>query len=127
IVAFHSLQSQELLATTDGMPSDFLERNPIYDHSEMPLNATDSIPDFETKTDKLILTGTIYQSDGVTPAKDVILYISQPDEDGDYVMKKDHGKRYVYHRAWVKTDADGKYTLYTFIPGNFWQNREVKH
>ncbi len=70
---------------------------------------------------------TIFQSDGVTPAKDVILYISQPDEDGDYELKTTNDKRYVHHRGWVKTDADGRYTFYTFIPGNFIQYRELKH
>ena len=48
------------------------------------LNSTDSIPDFQDKEEKLKITGTIFQSDGITPAKDVILYIYQPDEDGNY-------------------------------------------
>ncbi len=109
------------------IPSDFLERSPIYDYSEAQLNNTDSIPDFETKKEKLMISGTIYQSDGVTPAKDVILYISQPDEDGDYELKSSNGKRYVHHRGWVKTDADGRYTFYTFVPGSFLHNRELKH
>lgn len=121
------ISAQELITTSDEIPTNFLDRNPIYDYSETQLNNTDSIPDFETKADKLMISGTIYQSDGVTPAKDVILYISQPDEDGDYVMKTENDKRYVHHRGWIKTDADGKYTFYTFIPGNFWRNKEVKH
>ena len=122
-----NLKAQDIAMVSDEIPTDYLKRNPIYDYSELQLNNTDSIPDFETKEDKLMITGTIYQSDGVTPAKDVILYISQPDEDGNYVLKRKDDKRYVHHRGWVKTDADGRYTFYTFIPGNFWKNREVKH
>ena len=41
----------------------------------MQLNDTDTIADFDTQNNKLKLTGIIYQSDGVTPAKDVMLYI----------------------------------------------------
>ena len=127
ITSFQTLSAQTTATMSDDTPSDYLERSPLYDYSERRLNNTDSIPDFESKQDKLMITGTIFKSDGVTPAKDVILYISQPDEDGDYELKTAKDKRYVHHRGWVKTDADGRYTFYTFVPGNFIQYRELKH
>jgi protocatechuate 3,4-dioxygenase beta subunit len=100
------------------------KRSPIYDYSELTLNNTDTIPDFDLKPNKLKITGTIFEKDGKTPAKDVILYICQPDEDGNYELKKDSNRnRYIHHRAWIKTDADGRYTFYTFMPG---KNRYVK-
>lgn len=98
--------------------SDYQERHPIYDYNDLQLKNTDTIPDFNSKDDKLKVTGTIYLSDGVTPAKDVILFIEQPDENGNFDLREDNEKRYVHHRAWVKTDGDGKYTFYTFVPGN---------
>lgn len=125
--SFYTLNAQESIVISDDIPSNYLERNPIYDYPSDELSNTDSIPDFSTKTDKLKITGTIYMADGVTPAKDVILFISQPDENGDYELKTNNEKRYVYHRGWVKTDADGQYTFYTFIPGSFLHNRELKH
>ena len=91
--------------------------SPLYDRAENQLSNTDTIPDYRSKTNKLKLTGIIYQSDGVTPAKDVILFIEQPDEDGDFDLRKTGDDRYVFHRSWVKTDTDGRYTLYTFVPG----------
>ena len=97
--------------------ADYKTRNPIYDYSESQLNNTDTIPGFETKTNKLKITGTIYQSDGVTPAKDVILFIEHADDNGDYQIKTENDKRYMYHRGWVKTNAQGQYTFYTFVPG----------
>lgn len=124
--SFHTVFAQETSNMSDEIPSDYLERNPIYDYSGT-LNNVDSIPDFSMKENKIKITGTVFQSDGITPAKDVIVFIYQPDENGDYEMKKENDKRYVYHRAWVKTDADGQYTFYTFIPGNFWRNKEIKH
>ncbi|MDB9755839.1 hypothetical protein OAB20_06095 [Winogradskyella sp.] len=92
--------------------------SPLYDRLDSQLSNTDTIPDFRSKTNKLKLTGTIYKSDGFTPAKDVILFIEQPDEDGDFDLRRSGDDRYVFHRSWVKTDSDGKYTFYTFVPGN---------
>ncbi|WP_299525413.1 hypothetical protein [Winogradskyella sp.] len=91
--------------------------SPIYDRAEDQLSHTDTIPDFRSKVNKLKLTGVIYESDGVTPAKDVIVYIEQPNEDGDFDLRKSGDQRYVFHRSWVKTDANGRYTFYTFVPG----------
>lgn len=127
IVSYQTLSAQEISTVTDSLPADYLERSPLYDYSEVALNNTDSIPDFQLKEEKLKITGTIYQSDGVTPAKDVILYISQTDEDGDYELKTQNEKRYVHHRGWIKTDADGQYTFYTFIPGTTHRSNELKH
>lgn len=111
----------------DVLIEDYKKRSALYDYSEVNLNNTDTIADFETKAQKLKITGTIYHSDGVTPAKDVILYIRQPDENGNFQLKKDtNRKRYVYHRAWIKTDADGKYTFYTFMPGKLLRTKELK-
>ena len=86
--------------------TDFKDRNPIYDYSENRLNNTDTIPDFESKPNKLKITGTIFESDGITPAKDVLLYIEQADDNGDYQIKTESDKRYVAHRGWIKTDED---------------------
>jgi protocatechuate 3,4-dioxygenase beta subunit len=97
---------------------NYLERHPVYDYTEAQLNSVDSVSDFESKTNKLKLTGVIFENDGLTPAKDVILFIEQPDEHGNFDLRVENDKRYVHHRAWVKTDAEGRYTIYTFIPGN---------
>jgi protocatechuate 3,4-dioxygenase beta subunit len=102
----------------DEISADYKKRNPIYDYSENILNNTDTIPDFETKPNKLKITGTIFESDGVTPAKDVLLYMSQSNENGDYEIKSKNDKRYIHHSGWIKTNAEGKYTFYTFIPGS---------
>jgi protocatechuate 3,4-dioxygenase beta subunit len=92
--------------------------NQLHDRAEELLSNTDTIPDFRSKTNKLKLTGIVYQSDGVTPAKDVIIYIEHADEDGNFDLRRTGEERYVFHRSWVKTDADGRYTFHTFVPGN---------
>lgn len=97
---------------------NYLERSSIYDYTELNLNNTDTIPDYASKEEKLKIFGTIYESDRITPAKDVLLYMEQTDEYGDFELKKHNKKRYVHHRVWVKTNSDGRYTIYTFMPGN---------
>lgn len=128
VLSFNTtISAQDSANTSMEIPIDYLKRNPIYDYSENQLNNVDTVPDYTSKLNKIKISGTIYQSDGKTPAKDVILFIHQPNEDGDYILKRDaNRKRYVYHRAWVKTDTDGKYTFYTFIPGKYDRSKELK-
>ena len=85
---------------------------------EAGLEATATLTDYDTKTNKVKLTGTVYLADGVTPAKDVVLYIEQANEEGEYEIVTEDGKNHVNHSAMVKTDANGHYTFYTFIPGH---------
>lgn len=113
-----SISAQEASDSSVQLPVNYLERSPIYDYGTLQLENTYTLPDYDTKANKLKISGTIYESDGVTPAKDVILYIDQADEHGDFDLREDNEKRYVHHRGWIKTGADGKYTFYTFIPGN---------
>lgn len=127
LISFSTLTAQESESITNDIPLNYKKRNAVYDFSEKHLNNTDTIPDFATKTDKLRITGTIYQSDGKTPASDVILFIHHADENGNYELKKDENrKRYIHHRGWIKTDTDGQYTFYTFIPGKFLRSKELK-
>ena len=127
IVSFNALFAQETADALRVEPINYKKRSPVYDYSEHQLNNTDTIPDFDIKPNKLMITGTIYQNDGVTPASDVVLFIYQPDDYGNFEMKRDSSrKRYVHHRAWIKTDSDGKYTFYTFMPGKYLRSKELK-
>ena len=110
----YSISAQESIDNSE----DFLNRSPIYDYTELQLNNTDTIPGFDSKSSKLKISGIIYESDGVTPAKDIILYIDQADENGDFDLRYSNEKRYVHNRGWIKTAADGSYTFYTYVPGN---------
>ncbi|AUP77396.1 peptidase associated/transthyretin-like domain-containing protein [Flavivirga eckloniae] len=118
--------AQESASIAEEKPENFKKRSPIYDYSEQKLNNVDTIPDFVSKRNKLKIVGTIYESDGVTPAKNVLLFIHQADENGDFELKRHNKKRYVHHRGWIKTDADGRYTFYTFIPGKYIYGNELK-
>ncbi|MCF7560699.1 hypothetical protein L3X39_08615 [Sabulilitoribacter multivorans] len=126
IATFQTIDAQESAEASNEIPQDYKKRSPIYDYSEKQLNNVDTIPDFASKSNKLKITGTIYESDGVTPAKNVLLFIHQADEDGNFELKRENKKRYVHHRGWVKTNDDGQYTFYTFVPGSYIYGNELR-
>lgn len=102
----------------------------IYEYGNRVLNAIDTLPDFNDAGPKMIVTGTIYKSDGKTPAKDVILYIYHTNQAGIYPTRGDEkgwAQRHGYIRGWVKTGADGKYTFYTLRPGAYPGRQNPEH
>ncbi|WP_452229876.1 dioxygenase family protein [Lacinutrix sp. MEBiC02404] len=127
IGAYQTLHAQDsadnATAFAINLQEDFTDTNS--DIKEFNKN-TDSVPDFQLKEERIKIVGTIFQSDGITPANNVTLSISQPDEDGYYSIQKDEDKRHIYHSASITTDADGKYTFYTFIPGTVHRSGHVK-
>jgi protocatechuate 3,4-dioxygenase, beta subunit len=94
----------------------------VFEYGTKKLKTTDTLPDFNERGPKLIISGTIFQSDGKTPAKDVILYVYHTDQTGKYSTRGDEkgwGKRHGYIRGWIKTDATGRYTFYTLRPASY--------
>ena len=116
--ANYSITAQDTNKKSDQTLDNIIETNTFYDYDVDQLTHTDTIPGFESKQNKLKISGTIYKSDGVTPAKDIILYIEQADENGDFDVRKRDDIKYVHNRGWIKTDSNGNYTFYTYIPGN---------
>ncbi|HEY9117510.1 MAG TPA: intradiol ring-cleavage dioxygenase [Roseivirga sp.] len=91
------------------------------------LQSTDTLPDYENSEPKLLIHGTVYQSDGKTPASGVIIYAYHTNREGIYPKRGDEkgwGKRHGYIRGWVKTGHDGQYAFYTFQPASY-PNREA--
>jgi protocatechuate 3,4-dioxygenase beta subunit len=77
-----------------------------------------------------MVSGTVFEKDGKSPAKDVILYVYHTSRAGIYAKKGDEkswGRRHGYIRAWLKTDQDGHYTFYTFRPAAYPQGTECEH
>ena len=90
----------------------------------------DSLPEYSQSNPKLKISGTVYKSDGKTPAENVILYIYHTNRDSIYQPSENpigwetrHGK----NRGWLKTDVNGKYTFYTFRPTPYPQVQESEH
>lgn len=86
------------------------------------MNAVDTSAGWTEPGAKLLVTGKVYQIDGKTPAKDVIIYYWQTDNTGRYTPKPGMNKtaeRHGHIRGWVKTDASGNYSIYTIRPAPY--------
>lgn len=102
----------------------------LYEYGNKKLLSVDTLPKFESAKTKLKVTGTVYKSDGKTPAKNVIIYAYQTNENGIYEKKgneKGWGTRHGFIRGWVKTDSDGTYTFYTFRPASYPNTSAPEH
>lgn len=102
----------------------------VFEFGSKKLSRIDTLPDFKEPGPKLEISGTIYQADGKTPAKDVILYIYHTDQKGVYPIKGNEtgwAKRHGYLRGWIKTNADGKYKFYTLRPASYPDTRAPQH
>ena len=90
----------------------------------------DTSPGWNEKGQKLIVTGTVFKIDGRTPAPNVIIYYHQTDNDGYYSPRNDKPENQTRHghiRGWVKTDANGKYTIKTIRPGPYPGREDPAH
>lgn len=97
----------------------------VFEYGDMKLSSTDTLPDYGEWEPKLKISGTIYESDGKTPAEGVILYVHHTDEKGVYPTKGDEkgwAQKHGYIRGWVKTGTEGKYAFYTSKPGSYSSN-----
>lgn len=85
------------------------------------LHWTDTLPDFSEAGPKLVVSGTVYQPDGKTPAPDVVLYVYHTNQQGYYVPKESGTGwgRHGYIRGWVKTNRQGRYRFYTLKPAPY--------
>jgi len=86
------------------------------------ISAVDTSLAWYDKAQQLFITGTVFKLDGRTPAPNVILYYYQTDATGFYPKREGLHKQVKNHgsiRGWVKTDAHGKYAIYTGRPAPY--------
>ncbi len=100
------------------------------------ISAIDTSAGWSQKGQKILITGLVFQLDGKTPAPDVLLYYYHTNTEGMYVHKPDVeesmppnelGQTHGYIRGWVKTDQEGKYSIYTVKPGSYPTHDEPAH
>lgn len=90
----------------------------------------DTLPDFHDHGERIELSGMVYQKDGKTPAKDVVIYIYHTDQTGVYPMNGDEegwAKRHGYIRGWAKTNEKGEYRFYTLRPASYPNSTNPQH
>lgn len=94
------------------------------------LSFTDTLPEFNSKGEKIEISGIVYQKDGRTPAKDVVIYVYHTDQNGIYPTKGDEkgwAKRHGYIRGWMKTNEKGEYRFYTVRPASYPNSTNPRH
>lgn len=72
--------------------------------------------------ERLIAEGRVFQSDGVTPAADVVIYAHHTNHEGLYANgagESEEARRHGRLRGWVKTGADGFYRFVTVKPAPY--------
>ncbi len=72
----------------------------------------------------MIISGTVYQPDGETPAADVIVYVYHTNSNGEYPRSDTltgNGKRHGYLRGWMKTNKNGQYRFESIRPAAYQQ------
>lgn len=85
------------------------------------MSHVDTLPKFQESTPKIRLSGKVLKPDG-SPARGVILYIYHTNRSGIYERagnEEGWGQRHGFIRGWVKTNAAGEYTFYTFRPAAY--------
>jgi protocatechuate 3,4-dioxygenase beta subunit len=86
------------------------------------LSWIDTLPDFNEKGPKLVISGTVYKQDGITPAAGVILYVYHTDQTGHYFNKyneEGYAAHHGYIKGWIKTNDKGQYKFYTLKPAPY--------
>jgi protocatechuate 3,4-dioxygenase, beta subunit len=77
--------------------------------------------------ERLVLQGTVYAPDGVTPAPGMLLYLYHTNHAGLYAQRggeTGNGRRHGYLRGWLISDAKGNFEVQTILPG-YYPNRST--
>ena len=73
----------------------------------------------------MIISGTVYGSDGKTPAPNTLIYFYHTDKFGIYgrTGQPKHGR----FRGWMLTDANGKYEFSSIRPASYPNSTQSQH
>jgi len=85
-----------------------------------------SIADKTEPGERMELNGSILRKDGKTPARNIILYLYHTNAKGYYTPSGTQtlGRMNGHLTAWVKTDENGKFIIYSVRPAPY-PNRKV--
>jgi protocatechuate 3,4-dioxygenase beta subunit len=85
------------------------------------ITSTLRLADDKEPGERMILHGSVMQKDGKTPASGIILYIYHTNAKGIYAAgdQQVHARSHGRLRGWVKTDAEGKFTINSIRPAPY--------
>lgn len=73
----------------------------------------------------MLITGTVYEPDGKTPAPNVLIYFYHTDSEGVY--GKTGEPKHGHFRGWLLTDAKGRYEFRSIKPAVYPSRRFAAH
>ena len=94
----------------------------VYERDASHLSSHGRIGPADEPGEPLTLQGTVYKSDGQTPAPDIVIYAYQTNSDGLYANgsnETEWSRRHGNLRGWVKTGHDGTYRFETIKPAPY--------
>jgi protocatechuate 3,4-dioxygenase beta subunit len=94
------------------------------------LDWTVTIAPADEPGERLVLEGTVTESDGITPVAGVVLYAYHTDASGVYPDRAEqtgNGRRHGRLRGWLETGDDGRYRIDTVRPGTYPTRSEPAH
>jgi protocatechuate 3,4-dioxygenase beta subunit len=78
------------------------------------------------KGEKMLISGTVFEADGKTPAPNVLIYLYHTDIEG-YYGRGGNEHRHGRYRGWMLTDKSGRYEFQTIKPAPYPEKRFAAH
>ena len=104
----------------------------VIDEAPLDLTSKLKIVDDKAPGERLVIRGTVYQSNGKTPAANTLMYFYHTDSKGIYAKRGTEDRSsfawwHGYHRGWLKTDELGRYEIETIRPAPYPDGSEPAH
>ena len=94
------------------------------------LKSAITLADKNEPGERLLLQGTVYAPDGVTPVPGVLLYLYHTNDAGRYAQRggeSGNGRRHGYLRGWLISDDKGNFEVQTILPGYYPNRSSPRH
>ena len=79
------------------------------------------------RDEPMMISGTVYNPDGKTPAPNVLIYFYHTDSEGFYNRKRDGEPLHGHFRGWMLTDARGQYEFSSIRPAAYPERKFAAH
>ncbi|MGZ5247739.1 MAG: dioxygenase family protein, partial [Flavitalea sp.] len=109
-------------ASSQNVGGPFENSDYLYKQIPVKITSVDTSPGWKEPGTKLLVTGKVYHRDAKTPAADILIYYYHTNSEGSYQHKpgeprsmppNEKGQTHGNIRGWVKTDNQGRYSIYT--------------